>query len=304
VSGPAVDPTGRFLLEPFRDYLLLERGLAERTAEAYLGDLERLVEFLRTRRAESPEFVSHEDLREYLFHLKDLGRAPSSIRRALSSTRTYFTFLLEEGVLEVDPTERLESPRGWRRLPSVLSAEEVEALLAAPSPDRLSHWRDRAILELLYATGVRVSELTGIRVTDLELDERMVRVTGKGSRQRWIPFGAPAAEALRRYLSHLRSELEGGESSGVLFLNLQGRPLTRMTVWTVVRDAAADAGINRRVSPHTLRHTFATHLLEGGADLVAVQELLGHVDISTTQIYTHLDRDYLRDVHRRFHPRK
>ncbi len=298
-----METPGEFRLEGFRDYLSFERGLADRTVEAYAGDLERLALFLVSQGLNDPGEVSHLELREYLYHLKDQGRAPSSIRRALSSTRSYFTFLLSEGVVESDPTERLESPRSWRRLPQVLSADEVDAFLSAPSPDSWAHWRDRAILELLYATGVRVSELVGIQLADVFLDERLLKVTGKGSKERIVPFGRPAAEATRRYLQHLRMELDRGEGEGFLFLNRWGRPLTRMSVWSLVRDSAHAAGIEKRVSPHTLRHTFATHLLEGGADLVAVQELLGHVDISTTQIYTHVDRDYLRDVHRRFHPR-
>jgi len=292
-----------FRLEHFSDYLSFERGLAARTVQAYLGDLGRLLEFVASRGIQNPEEVDHQVLRDYLYHLKDSGLAPTSIRRALSSMRTYFTFLLEEGVLEDDPTERLESPRSWRKLPTVLTPEEAEALLEAPSMGRGAYWRDRAILELLYATGVRVSELVALRVPDLDLDEGLVIVMGKGSRERIVPVGRAAIEAVLRYLQHLRPELDRGRAEGALFLNQRGGPLSRMSVWTIVKEAAELAGIQKSVSPHTLRHTFATHLLEGGADLVAVQELLGHVDIATTQIYTHIDREYLRDVHRRFHPR-
>ncbi len=298
-----MDPSAAFRLEEFADYLGLERGLAESTVRAYLSDLQQLTRFLVARGIEAPHAVGHQDLREHLYHLKDAGRAPSSIRRLVSSTRTYFGFLLEEGILEADPTERLDSPQIGRTLPNVLSREEVEALLDAPSPDRPAYWRDRAILELFYATGVRVSELLGIRVAEVDLDERLVVVTGKGQKERIVPFGRTAAETLLRYLQHLRPRLDRGESDGVLFLNQRGRPLSRMWVWSLVKESAETAGIGRKVSPHTLRHTFATHLLEGGADLVAVQELLGHSDISTTQVYTHIDREYLRDVHRRHHPR-
>lgn len=292
-----------FQIERFVDYLSLERGLAERTVRAYRGDLGRLISFLGSRGVGTPLEATHAELREYVFHLKDSGLAPTSIARALSSMRTYFTFLLEEGLLEDDPTERLESPRGWRRLPTVLTPGEAASLLDAPSPDKRAFLRDRAILELLYAAGLRVSELVGLRVIDVDLDERLLVVAGKGARERLVPFGRTAAEAVLRYLGGLRMELERGRGDGRLFLNLRGEPLTRMSVWTIVKNAAADAGIGKRVSPHTLRHTFATHLLEGGADLVAVQELLGHVDISTTQIYTHVDREYLRRVHRKAHPR-
>jgi len=298
------DPHLAYRIEAFRDYLVFDRGVAERTVQAYCGDLLRLSAFLRSRGRLGPGEVDHEDLRAYLFHLKDLGRAPTTLRRTLSSIRSYFTFLLEEGEVEADPSERLESPRSWRRLPTVLSPEEAGRLVEAVSLDTPVHWRDRAILELLYATGIRVSELTSLKITDVEPDERLITVMGKGSRQRVVPFGGPAAETLRRYVKQVRPGLDQGLSEGFLFLNRKGTPLSRMSVWTIVRGAADASGIEKRVSPHTLRHSFATHLLEGGADLVVVQELLGHADISTTQIYTHLDRSYIQDVHRTFHPRR
>ncbi|TVR63867.1 MAG: site-specific tyrosine recombinase XerD [Gemmatimonadales bacterium] len=298
------DPDVAYRIEAFRDYLVFDRGVAERTVQAYCSDVVRLSGFLRTRGRLAPGEVDHEDLRAYLFHLKDLGRAPTTLRRALSSIRSYFTFLLEEDELDVDPSERLESPRSWRRLPTVLTPTEAGRLVEAVSMDSPVHWRDRAILELLYATGMRVSELTALRLPDAVLEERLVTVMGKGSRQRIVPFGGPAAEALRRYLTQVRPKLDQGASEGSIFLNRRGTPLTRMSVWSMVKDAADAAGIDKRVSPHTLRHSFATHLLEGGADLVVVQELLGHADISTTQIYTHLDRSYIQDVHRTFHPRR
>jgi integrase/recombinase XerD len=292
-----------FRLEGFTDFLSFERGLAARTIQAYRRDLDRLMGFLQSRGVSDPARVDQHDLREYLFHLKDGGLAPSSIRRALSSMRSYFTFLLEEEVITEDPTERLESPRSWRRLPVVLSLQEVEGILAAPSSSSPAYWRDRAILEMLYATGVRVSELVSMRVPDLDLGEGLVAVTGKGEKERIVPVGRAALETVTRYLNHVRPELDRGAAEGILFLNQRGGPLSRMSVWTIVKKAVEAAGVQKVVSPHTLRHTFATHLLEGGADLVAVQELLGHADISTTQIYTHIDREYLRDVHRRFHPR-
>jgi integrase/recombinase XerD len=217
--------------------------------------------------------------------------------------RTYFSFLLAEGVLEDDPTERLESPRVLRSLPDHLSHEEVERFLEALEPDHPLFWRDRAILELLYATGMRVSELAQLPLRSLDLDDGFLTVFGKGSKERLVPVGGPARRALERYLRDLRPELEGGEGKGRVFLTARGRPLSRQTVFNLVKKAAERAGIEKTVSPHTLRHTFATHLLEGGADLAAVQELLGHADISTTQIYTHVDREYLREMHRTHHPR-
>jgi len=292
-----------FRTEPFIDYLTFERGLADHTVKAYLGDVDRLVTFLQDRGMEDPSRVTHVELREFVFHMKDRGLAATSIRRALSSLRAYFTFLLEEGVVETDPTERLDAPRALRRLPTVLERDEVVALLESPSEDDAMYWRDRAILEFLYATGTRVSELLGLRLSDVDPEGGLVRVKGKGSKERLIPFGKAAARALERYLREVRPSLDRGESGGGVFLNRRGRPLSRMAIWNLVHGAAERAGVKKRVSPHTLRHTFATHLLEGGADLAVVQELLGHADISTTQIYTHLDREYLQDVHRKFHPR-
>jgi integrase/recombinase XerD len=292
-----------FHLEPFVDHLTFERGLSERSVEAYGRDLTRFVNFCVDEGLGGPQGVDGLHLRDYTYHLKDAGLAATSIRRAQSALRTYFAFLLAEGILEDDPSERLESPKTWRRLPDVLSREEVVKLVEAPDPDHVLYWRDRAILELLYASGLRVSELTGLAVTDLELDEGLLLVYGKGGRERLVPVGGAARRALSRYLRDVRPGLAQGGGEGRVFLNARGGPLSRQSVWALVKASAEAAGIERTVSPHTLRHTFATHLLEGGADLAAVQELLGHVDISTTQIYTHVDREYLREVHRRHHPR-
>ncbi len=298
-----MDPRGVFRLELFQDYLHFERGLSERTVSAYLGDVGRLVEFLDDSGCVDPGKVDHRDLRNYVFRLKDSGLAPTTIRRALSSIRAYFAFLVAEGVVREDPADRLDPPQVWRRLPGVLGKDEVLRLLEAPDPGRPMYWRDRAILELLYATGVRVSELTGLTVPQLHLEEGVCLVHGKGGRERLVPFGDPARQALRRNLDQVRPGLDRGQGEGRVFLNRWGKPMSRVSVWNLVKDAAKRGGVKKSVSPHTLRHTFATHLLEGGADLAAVQELLGHADISTTQIYTHLDRNYVQSIHRRFHPR-
>jgi integrase/recombinase XerD len=292
-----------FRLEPFVDYLSFERGLADRTLSAYTRDLKRLLAFLADLGRQTPEAITHEDLRGYLFHLHDSGLSPTSVRRALSAIRGYFSFLLEENVLQVDPSERLSAPRTGRPLPGVLSVQEVQAILDAPDPDRPLFWRDKAILEVLYATGMRVSEAVDLRTIDLDPDEGLCTVFGKGSKERLVPLGAPARRALERYLREVRPGLERGKGEGRVFLNFRGTPISRAAIWDMVKKYAERAGIEGKVSPHTFRHSFATHLLEGGADLVAVQELLGHADISTTQIYTHVDRDYLREVHRTFHPR-
>ncbi len=292
-----------FRAELYADYLNFERGLSPLTVGAYGRELERFIAFVTERGRRGPSSVGGDEVRDYVFHLGDLGLAPASVRRAQSALRTYFGFLVEERVLESDPTEGLQSPRVGRPLPNVLDAADVSALLEAPRLDSSVHWRDRAILEFLYATGVRVSELVGLRLTDLDLEERLCTVFGKGSKERMVPLGRPACTALDRYLRVVRPALEKGKGGGCVFLNQRGRPMSRTAVWKIVKAAARSAGIEGNVSPHVLRHTFATHLLEGGADLVAVQELLGHVDISTTQIYTHLDRKYLRDIHRKYHPR-
>jgi integrase/recombinase XerD len=202
-----------------------------------------------------------------------------------------------------DPSDRLESPRRGRVLPDTLSVRDVEALLAAPDIDQPLAWRDRTLLELAYGAGLRVSELCGLLMTDLLLTENLVRVFGKGGKERLVPIGRSVIGAVSVYLHQLRPELDRGRTQGRLLLNGRGQPLSRVGAWGIVKRAAARGGLRKRVTPHTLRHSFATHLLEGGADLRAVQEMLGHADLSTTQIYTHVDREYLRSVHKRFHPR-
>jgi integrase/recombinase XerD len=298
------DAERAFRIDLFREHMVFERGLSERTVEAYLRELRKLLTYLREERVPGPDLVRPDQLRGWIYSLRDQGLAATSIRRARSAARTYFGFLLSEGVLDQDPTELLQAPKAARKLPDHLTVGETRRLLEAPDPGHDLYWRDRAILEVLYASGMRVSELTGLTLTLLDLDEGFATVFGKGAKERFVPLGAPALRALGRYLADIRPRLDRGRGEGVVFLTARGRPIGRETVWRVVRKAAAGAGLDRDISPHTLRHTFATHLVEGGADLAAVQELLGHVDISTTEIYTHLDRTYLRDVHRRFHPRR
>lgn len=297
------DAVREFRLGPFRDYLSFERGLAARTIDAYARDIGAFVSFVRERGARHPRDLGYAELRDWVARLGELGRARSTVSRAVSSLRGYFRFLLEEGVIEADPSERLESPGADRPLPDVLTVAEIERLLAAVTPDRTYAFRDRAILEVLYGCGLRVSELCGLRTRDVDLGERLVRVLGKGSKERLVPLGADAGHALRRYLRESRPRLDRGGSEGRVFLNRSGRPLSRMGVWKILRRYVKRAGIARHVTPHTLRHSFATHLLEGGADLASVQEMLGHADISTTEIYTHVDRSHLKQVHRTHHPR-
>jgi integrase/recombinase XerD len=293
----------RFLLQRFADYIALEQGLSLRTQEAYGKDLDRFAEYADVKGVAAPLDITARTLREYVYHLKDLGLSPASIRRNVSALRTYFRFLTGDGIVVRDPSERLETPKRWRELPDVLTVDEAQRLIAAPTLDDNMVFRDRALLELAYGAGLRVSEWITLGVRDLMLEEGLIRVFGKGSKERLVPIGRSAIGAVAVYLRELRPRLEKGEGKGILFLNARGRPLTRMGAWKILRGYVERAGITKHVSPHTLRHSFATHLLEGGADLRAVQEMVGHVDISTTQIYTHVDREYLRQVHRSYHPR-
>ncbi|HEX7545452.1 MAG TPA: site-specific tyrosine recombinase XerD [Gemmatimonadaceae bacterium] len=292
-----------FQLERFQEYLALEDGASARTLEAYGRDLARLVVWCTTTGVGAPAALTPSLLRDFVYHLKDIGLSPASIRRSVSATRTYFKFMIGEGQMQSDPSERLETPRKWRTLPEVLTVDEASRLLASVSLDEPLVFRDRAMLELAYGAGLRVSEWIELGVQDLMLDQGVLRVFGKGSRERLVPIGRAAIGAVGMYLRELRPRLERGEGKGRLFLNARGKPLSRMGAWKILRKYVKLAGIEKHVSPHTLRHSFATHLLEGGADLRAVQEMLGHADISTTQIYTHVDREYLRSVHKQFHPR-
>jgi integrase/recombinase XerD len=292
-----------FWLEGFRDFLALESGNSANTVESYLRDLRRLGEFATAKGVRDPSRLTRPLLRDFVYLLKDLGLSAASIRRSVSAIRTYFGFLVGEGRVSDDPSERLESPRRGRVLPDTLSVAEVEALLLSPSLEHPLAWRDRALLELAYGAGLRVSELCSLTLTDLLLAENLVRIFGKGGKERLVPIGRSVIGAASVYLHQMRPALDRGRSKNRVLLNARGEPLSRVGAWGVVRRAADRAGIKKRVTPHTLRHSFATHLLEGGADLRAVQEMLGHADLSTTQIYTHVDREYLRSVHKQFHPR-
>jgi integrase/recombinase XerD len=292
-----------FQLERFRDYLALEAGNSRNTVASYLRDITRLAEYASSRGAKSPEQLAAAQLREFIYFLKDLGLAPTTIRRQISAIRTYFKFLVGEGIAARDPSERIESPKRWRTLPAVLSVAEMKKLLDAPNTNEPLAMRDVALIEFAYATGVRVSELVSLKLQDIMFTEGVARIFGKGSKQRLVPVGRRALGAVSSYAREIRPTLDRGKARGFLFLNARGTPLSRVGAWGVIKATARRAGLSKRVTPHTLRHTFATHLLEGGADLRAVQEMLGHADLSTTQLYTHVDRDYLRTVHRSYHPR-
>ena len=291
-----------FHLLAFEDALALEDGASPRTIEAYRRDVIRCAAFMRGQGITLATEITPGALREFVYHLKDLGLAGTSIRRNISALRTWFRIMLAEGLVTHDPTERLDTPARFRTLPEVLSVEDVLKLLAAPGLDERLAFRDRAMLEVAYGAGLRVSEWIGLALKDVLLEEGLVRVLGKGHKERLGPIGRSAIGAVAMYGRELRPRLERGEGRGVLFLNGQGKPLTRMGAWKILRKYVTMAGIETPVSPHTLRHSFATHLLEGGADLRAVQEMLGHADIATTQIYTHVATDRLARVVRDKHP--
>ncbi len=290
-------------LRRFLDHLRLERGLAENTAQAYERDLGRYLTVLTGRGVRDPGDASQEDISALLRILGNVGLEASSAARNLTAIRMFHRFLVAEGATDRDPTEHMKPPRAGRKLPAVLGILEVERLMGKPDVEIPLGLRDRALLETLYGAGLRVSELIGLERSHLLFDLEVVRVLGKGSRERLVPVGSEAEQWVTRYLEGVRPELVKPSSGDTVFLNWRGGKLSRMGVWKILKGYVRVAGIDKNTSPHTLRHSFATHLLEGGADLRAVQEMLGHADISTTQIYTHVDREYLMEVHRTFHPR-
>jgi integrase/recombinase XerD len=279
-----------------------ERGASRNTLAAYRRDLADFLRFLTTRGL-PPGAVEPDDVISWLERLRARGLAPASVARRLSAIRGFYRHLMREGEVRRDPTEHLDAPRVPRPLPRALSRETTARLVEAPDTRHPAGLRDRAILELLYATGMRASECMGLRLEDLNLAAGYAVCTGKGAKQRLVPVGAEAIAWVRRYLRDVRPRATRRRDCGRLFVNPRGGPLSRQSLWTLVRRAAATAGLARRVSPHVLRHSFASHLLQGGADLRAVQAMLGHADISTTQIYTHLPTAALTRMYRRFHPR-
>lgn len=287
----------------FLTYCKLERTLSQNTLDSYSFDLQRLCGYLHQNNVTAIEAVTPDVLSAYARLLFDIGFAASSIQRNLSTLRGYFSFLCAESILKNDPTEFLESPRATRYLPNVLSVEEILLLLDAIDLKKRCGIRDRALLETLYATGMRVSELSAFAFEQILFNEGLIRITGKGSKERLAPIGEVALDWIKKYYDMERPFLSKPSSDSTIFLNVRGTGISRMGIWKIIRKYAVQAGIKKKISPHTFRHSFATHLLEGGADLRAVQEMLGHANIVTTEIYTHVDREYLKEVHRSFHPR-
>lgn len=292
------------LLKEFLDSLISEKGLSRNTFLSYGRDLRRYAAFLRKRKIDSLSGASRHEITAFMLHEKDRGLEPSSVARALVAIRMFHRFLVEEGKLSENVTDVLESPKPWKKLPQCLTFPEVESLLKAPNVRRAQGIRDQALLELMYATGLRATEVTTLKLSSLNFQDGVVRVMGKGSKERIVPMGRKSRESIRRYMAQTRPKwTASGGPVDALFVTRQGLRMSRQSVWAVLKKYAKSSGIRKKIFPHILRHSFATHLLENGADLRVVQELLGHADIVTTQIYTHLDKARLKGIHQKFHPR-
>ncbi len=289
------------LADQFIHHLRVEKGLAKNTIESYGRDLARYFDFLG-KNSLHPLKASQIHLMEYVSSLAG-SLSVRSIARNLSSLKVFYRFLVSDGKTETNPARLISNPKLPRRLPGVMSGEEVERLLAAPDPSTSRGLRDRAMLELLYASGLRVSELVGLKITNINLEAGWVRTIGKGSKERMVPMGSKAQQSLKEYLPHSRPSLLRKRSSSFLFVTSRGKPMSRQAFWKIIKRFSRLAGISKEVSPHSLRHSFASHLLEHGADLRSVQIMLGHADISTTQIYTHVTRERLKQIHEKYHPR-
>lgn len=300
-SGRGGAETIEDLFERYLEHLAAEKGLSPNTLAAYHTDLRRLRRSLSGRRDVST--IRRDDLLKVLRKMRVEGRSPRSVARWIVAVRGFFAYLVAEELIAEDPAAHLDAPRVWRSLPKVLTFDEVEALLAAPQRSEPIGLRDAAMLEVLYATGLRVSELLGLRLGDLHLDAGYLRCWGKGSKERVVPLGSEADAALQRYLAQGRPVLLGSKRTNYLFVNTRGGSMSRQGFWKKIKKYGATAGIATPLSPHVVRHSFATHLLENGADLRSVQIMLGHADISTTQIYTHVNRERLRRLYKDFHPR-
>lgn len=290
-------------LDLFLNYLLVEKGLTKNTLEAYGRDLSVYLDFLAERKRTNPESVTALDVVEHVTRLKDSGLAPRSRARALSAIRMFHRFLLVENYAVSNPTAIIETPKTVNRLPEVLSGREVESLLATAKGDGTFEVRDRAMLEVLYATGLRVSELVALKLRDVNIDAGYLLTMGKGEKERLVPMGESARTAIGEYLAGIRILLDRKGDNEYLFLSRLGFKMSRQAFWNIIKKRSGAAGIRKNISPHTLRHSFATHLLENGADLRSVQIMLGHADLSSTQIYTHVTRERLKKLHQEFHPR-
>ena len=284
--------------------LELERNLSRNTVSSYKNDLSSLMVYLESNGIDDPSEINSNHLNSFFKSLANIGLSPTSSARYHSSLKGFFRYLFLNEYIKKNPMEKVLPPKRGKSLPSVLSFQEIDKILQQPKTDNKLGLRDKTILELMYACGLRVSEIIVLHVSDLYLSEEIIRVFGKGSKERFVPIGRSAIKWVEEYLKNSRPLLaKKMKSENILFLNLRGTKLSRMGLWKIVQRYSSEAGLKKEIHPHTFRHSFATHLLEGGADLRAVQEMLGHVDISTTQIYTHIDREYIKQVHKEYHPR-
>jgi integrase/recombinase XerD len=291
------------LLDQFLHYLVVEKGLSQNTIEAYSHGLARFLGHLREKRIQDLRGVDKIDVRGFLLALRKKNLSTRSVARDLAAIRSFFRFLSQEGILDTNPVEDIESPKTARTLPEILSLKEIEQILEQPDLHTPLGMRDRAMLEMLYATGMRVSELTHLPTQQVNLEGGYVLLYGKGSKERIVPLGSEAMKWVARYLEAARGVLSKGKESPSLFVNRSGKGMSRQRFWKTLKNYAQKAGLHKRITPHLLRHSFASHLLERGADLRSVQMMLGHVDISTTQIYTHVTGEKLKKVHKQYHPR-
>lgn len=290
-------------LQNYTSYLAVEKGLAKNTLESYRRDLDKFIAFMNKQKITAPEMIDQAALNLFIIELNKSGRATSTISRCIASIRSFFTFLLQEGVIEQNPALDLESPKIEKKLPRVLTTKEVDLLLCQPKPGEHNGLRDKAMLELLYASGIRVSELVDLNISDFDPKVGYLRCRGKGMKERIVPIGTIAINYVSEYLDNSRAKLLKKNSEPSLFVNHHGSRMTRQGFWKILKKYARKSNIEGDITPHTLRHSFATHLLENGADLRSVQEMLGHSDISTTQIYTQITRRKIREVYDKTHPR-
>lgn len=289
----------------YENYLKLEKSLSQNSVAAYINDINKLIDFLdKSLKKIAPDKVKLQHLKSFVEWLNERGVSPRTQARTISGIKSFYKYLLIEGKISSDPTALLESPKIGRKLPDILSMEEIDMLIDAVDMNKSEGQRNKAMLETLYSCGLRVSELVNLKITNLFFEQGFVKIEGKADKERLVPVSGRAIEEINKYLSGYRKSLKiSKDSENVLFLNRRGKKLSRVMIFTIIKNLAERIGLNKKISPHTFRHSFATHLINGGADLRAVQEMLGHESILTTEIYTHLDRDYLKSTINQFHPR-
>ncbi len=291
------------LVDNFLNYLTVERGLSNNTVISYREDLSKYVSFMQKNGVDALSRITKEHITDFMLKEREQGISPNSVARRLAAIRMFHRFLTRERILKSDPSVLIDSPKLWKKVPDTLTVNEVEALISAPNSRNAQGVRDKAIFEVIYATGMRVSEAVNLKKVDVNLDIGFLRCVGKGNKERIIPLGRKAIESVKRYIQDSRPKLLRGKERDSLFVSRLGEKISRQSLWKLIKKYASAARIKKPIKPHILRHSFATHLLEHGADLRSVQEMLGHSDISTTQIYTHINKDRLKSIHKQFHPR-